>query len=246
MKLRNLIAIGIIGYVCGVIAIAPATLVDAALQRLSNNTLRLVEAQGTLWTGSGQLEIRDLGGRIGVSKSLSWRVLPKSLLAGHMVCEIELGQDAKPFQIELSPFRIDFADADIKLPAAALGIGVPKLAPLGLTGELSMHVASMAISREEWRGNVTLQWHDAGSVLSTVSPLGDYELDAVSEGSKVRLLLRTLQGALQLDGSGSWVNGERPDFIAVARVLPQHQPQLAPLLRLIGMEREPGRFELKL
>jgi hypothetical protein len=41
---------------------------------------------------------------------------------------------------------------------------VPKLAPLGLTGDVLLRVASLSIERNEMQGNATLQWRDAGSV----------------------------------------------------------------------------------
>jgi len=246
MKRWHLVAIGLVVYALGVIATAPATLIDAGLQRISHGKLRLVEAQGTLWSGSGQIEIRDSGGRTGVAKSFAWRILPESLLRGHLVCEVELERATKPFPVTISLSRIELANADISLPATALGLGVPKLAPLGLTGNILLHVASLSIERKQMQGKVTLQWRDAGSVFTPISPLGDYELSLDAEGASVHILLRTIQGPLQLDGKGSWANGDNPDFLAIARVPPQYQQQLSPLLRLIAVERDAGSFELQL
>ncbi len=48
MKRWSLVAIGLVAYALGVITTAPATLIDAGLQRISHGKLRLVEAQGTL------------------------------------------------------------------------------------------------------------------------------------------------------------------------------------------------------
>ncbi|MGH8730991.1 MAG: type II secretion system protein N, partial [Burkholderiales bacterium] len=233
-------------YALALIATAPATLVDAGLQRASHGRLRLAEAQGTLWSGSGQIEIRDAGGRIGVAKSLAWRFLPESLLRGRLVCEVELDQSARRFPVTISLSRIEIANAEISLPATVLGLGVPKLAPLGLTGDVRLRVASLSIERKEMQGNATLQWRDAGSVLTPISPLGDYELRLDGEGATVHAYLRTIQGPLRLEGKGSWANGNHPVFLATARVPAQHQQQLAPLLRLIAVERGEGSFELVL
>ncbi|HEV8259156.1 MAG TPA: type II secretion system protein N [Burkholderiales bacterium] len=246
MKLRYLIAIGLFVYALAVIATAPATLIDAGLQRTSDGRLRLAEAQGPLWSGSGQIEVRDSGGRIGVAKNVAWRFLPESLLRGHLVCEVGLDQSAKRFPVTISLSRIELANADISLPAKVLGLGVPKLAPLGLTGDVLLHVASLTIERKEMRGNATLQWRDAGSVLAPISPLGDYELRLDGEGATVHAYLRTIQGPLRLEGKGSWANGNHPVFLATARVPAQHQQQLAPLLRLIAVDRGEGSFELQL
>lgn len=246
MNRWGLIAIGLGIYALGVIATAPATLIDGGLQRISHGKLRLVEAQGTLWSGSGQIEIRDSGGRTGVAKNFAWRILPESLLRGHMVCEVKLERAAKPFPVTISLSGIELANADISLPATALGLGVPKLAPLGLTGELLLHIASLSIEHKQMQGSVTLQWRGAGSVFTPISPLGDYELKLDTDGASAHVLLSTIQGPLQLDGKGTWTNGGNPDFMAIARVPPQHQQQLNPLLRLIAVGRDTGSFELRL
>jgi general secretion pathway protein N len=212
MKLRYLIAIGLFVYAVAVIATAPATLIDAGLQRTSDGRLRLAEAQGPLWSGSGQIEVRDSGGRIGVAKNVAWRFLPESLLRGHLVCEVGLDQSAKRFPVTISLSRIELANADISLPARVLGLGVPKLAPLGLTGDVLLHVASLTIERKEMRGNATLQWRDAGSVLAPISPLGDYELRLDGEGATVHAYLRTIQGPLRLEGKDPGQTGTIPFF----------------------------------
>ena len=246
MKRWQLIAIGLTIYTVAVIATAPATLIDARLQHASHGSFRLAEVRGTLWSGSGQIEVRDSAGRIGVAKSLAWRFLPESLLRGRLVCEVGLDQSAKRFPVTISLSRIEVANADVSLPATVLGLGLPKLAPLGLTGDVLLHVANLTIERKEMQGNATLLWRDAGSVLTPISPLGDYELRLDGEGATVHAYLRTIQGPLRLEGKGSWANGNHPVFLATAQVAAQHQQQLAPLLRLIAVERGEGNFELRL
>lgn len=245
MKRWSLAVIGLVVYAIGLIATAPATLIDASLRDIGQGKLRLVEARGTLWSGSGRIEIRDSGGRTGAAKSVAWRILPGSVLRGQLVCEVQLGQ-ATPFPVTLSLSRIKLAKADISLPASVLGLGVPRIAPLGLTGELLLHVADISIERKQFHGNLTLQWREAGSALTPVSPLGDYELSIEGAGATVHASLRTLQGPLRLAGKGAWVNGGALGFLATASVPPQHQQQLGPLLRLIAVERSAGSFELQL
>jgi hypothetical protein len=246
MKRWSGIAIGLGAYIIALIATVPATLVDAGVQRASNGRVRLAEAQGTLWSGSGQIEVRDAGGRSGVARSVAWHAVPQSLLRAHLVFEVELDQSAKPFPVTLALSRIELANADISLPAAVLGLGVPKLAPLGLTGEVLVHVPNLSIARAGMQGNATLQWHDAGSSLTPVSPLGNYEVRIDGEGATGHAYLRTIEGPLWFDGKGSWSQGANPDFLVMARVSPEYQKQLIPLLRLIAVEREEGRFEVQL
>ena len=246
MTRGKLLALGLGVYALGLLTTAPATFVDAGLQRASDGRLRLAAAQGTVWSGAGQIEILDAGQRIVVAKDLAWRLLPASLWRGRIVCEVGLDRATKRFPITISLTRIELADADINLPAAVLGLGVPQLAPLKLGGDLLLHVATLSIGRSQTRGNATLQWRAASSALTPVSPLGDYELRFEDEGVAMHASLRTLQGPLQLDGKGTWAHGGNPAFLATARISPQYRQQLEPLLRLVAVDRGEGNFELQL
>lgn len=232
-------------YALGVIALAPATLMDAGLQRISDGKLHLVETQGTLWSGSGQVELRDATGRTGVAKHLAWRLRPGSLLRGQMVGEIQLGQDGKVFPVTVLASGIEIANADIRLPAAVLGLGLPRLAALGLTGDMVLHIPGLSIGNGQVWGKLALRLHETESVFTPISPLGDYEFELDANGTGIQILLHTLKGPLQLDGKGFWAIGNSADFLAIAQVAPQHLEQLGPLLRLIAVERGPGRFELQ-
>jgi general secretion pathway protein N len=226
------------------IAFAPATLLDARLALASEGRLRLAGAEGTLWSGAGWIEVRDAHGKAGVARRIAWRVLPESLLRARLVAAIELDQ-AQPFRLAISPSRLEIADAGINLPAAALGLGMPKLAPLRLTGEVRVSIPHLSLERGRMDGDATLQWRSAGSALTPVSPLGEYEMQFKAVGPDLHATLRTLEGPLQLDGKGTWSSRGPPSFLATARVPEQQQEQLAPLFRLIAVERSTGIFELQ-
>lgn len=237
------LALGLGIYVIGLLASAPATLIDAALQHGGDGRLRLAEARGTLWSGSGVLEIRSADGSLGIGKALAWRFLPDSILSGRLLCEMSLEQDGR-FAFAFTPARIELVNATLSLPAAALGLALPQLAPLGPGGAARLHVEHLTIERGGLRGRATLHWRDAVSALAPGVPLGDYAAHLETGSSGTRVALETLQGALRLDGAGAWKNGARPQFHATARVAPERYPQLAPLLRLIAVERHDGGFDL--
>ena len=241
-----MLGFGLGAYALSLIATAPASLIDAALQAASDNRLRLADARGTLWSGTGQIELRDEKRRTSVAKSVAWQMLPAYLLRGELRCDVELDQAGKHFPVTISAARIEVADANIALPAAALGLGVPDLAALGLIGEVLLHVERLSFAPEAIRGNATLQWRAAGSAFTRVSPLGDYELRFEGEGAAAHASLHTLGGPLQLDGNGTWKRGQKSMFQGTARIAPQHLQQLAPLLRLIAIERSEGLFDLQL
>jgi general secretion pathway protein N len=236
------LALGVF-FVLALAALAPATLIDARLARESAGKLRLAEAQGTLWSGVGWIEVRDAHGRAGVAKRLAWRVLPESLLRGRLLAEVAL--DEKPFKVAVSAARIEIEDAGLHLPAAALALGLPRLAGLRLTGEVQVSIPQLSLERGRIEGDATLQWRAAGSALTPVSPLGAYEMQFKAVGADVHAALRTLEGPLQLDGKGTWSSGQASSFLATARVPAQHYEQLAPLLRLVALERAAGVFEVQ-
>ena len=246
MKRWPLLGLGLGAYALSLIATAPASLIDAALQAASASRLRLVEARGTLWSGAGLIELRDEKHRSSVAKNIAWQVLPAYLLRGELRCEVELEEPGKHFPVTLSTARVEVADADIALPAAALGLGVPELPSLGLLGEVLLHIERLSLAPGAIHGNATLQWRAAGSAFTRVSPLGDYELRFAGEGAAARASLHTLRGPLQLDGNGTWKAGGKSVFQGTARIAPQHLQQLAPLLRLIAIERGEGLFDLQL
>jgi general secretion pathway protein N len=239
----SLLAAGVAVYAAALVALAPATLIDARLQRASDGRIRLAGAQGSLWSGTGWIELRDAHGASGVAKHLAWRVLPSSLLRGQLLAEVELDQ-AKPFAVAISPSRIEIADALIDLPAAALGVGMPRLAALRLTGEVHVDIPHLSLAQGRVDGDATLQWRGAGSALTPISPLGAYEVRFKAVGPAMHAALRTLEGPLQLEGKGTWSNADAPSFQAIVRVPLEHREQLSPLLRLVAVERAAGRFEL--
>jgi general secretion pathway protein N len=81
------------------------------------------------------------------------------------------------------------------------------------------------------------------SRLSTLKPMGSYRL-SVQGGSGVAFTLETLEGSLQLTGSGQWV-GDRLRFEGVASAPPERRVALANLLNILG-QRDGARSIIKL
>ncbi len=238
-------AIGIGLYAAGLIAMAPATLLDARLAQESHGRVRLADARGTLWSGEGRLEVRDGAGRSAYASALAWRLSPVSVLRARLVYDVALGRPGARFRLAASPSRVELAGTDIRLPAQVLGLAAPKLAVLELSGEMRLQVGNLVAGSGYLQGDATLQWLDAGSGLTPVSPLGQYELRVDGSGASGRLRLRTLQGPLSLEGTGGWRAGVAPALTATAQVPPQYRDKLSPLLRLIAVERGPGQFDLR-
>lgn len=239
------IAVVLVAYVLGLIVFAPATLLDAGLQHATDGKLRLAQAQGTVWSGAGRIEIRDPSGHDGIGKDLSWTLQPRALWRGRLDFEAAIDHATEHFPVRISPRMIEVSDLHLSLPASALGLAVPRMAALGAQGNVAVRVASFALARNKISIDAVATWTDARSALTSVAPLGRYELRVDGGAGSLKASLRTLSGPLQLDGSGSWgANNARP-FSAMARVDGPHHAQLAPLLRLISIERSDGVFVLQ-
>ncbi len=75
------------------------------------------------------------------------------------------------------------------------------------------------------------------SRLSTLRPMGSYRI-TLQGGTPAGLRLETLEGSLQLAGSGQWV-GSRLRFRGEASAAPDREAALANLLNIIGRRNGP-------
>ena len=92
--------------------------------------------------------------------------------------------------------------------------------------------AAWAAGRMALTGTVQLDARAMSSRLSTLRPMGSYRL-VLQGGDVPTLTLGTLDGHLQLSGSGQWV-GQRLRFTGEASATPEREAALANLLNIIG------------
>lgn len=243
MKPWTWLAAGTGCYALSLLVLAPARLLDARLDEASDGHLRLASPEGTLWSGRGVAELRDQAGGRRWAAPLAWRLRPAALLAGRMDFDLATDPPASLSTMSLSRSRIGLSGVDIRLPAATLAAGIPHMADWDVDGEIRLVADSLEFGPELAAGSVTVHWRGAGSVLSPVSPLGDYALDVQGLDQGWRASLRTTAGPLQVSGQGAWRPGARPQFEATATVPPALRAELAPFLRLLAAERSDGRFE---
>lgn len=246
MTTGRLLAIGIAAYAVALAFQAPATLVDAGLQNATGGRLRLSQATGSFWAGSGWVEIRDAASTNAIARGVEWRVLPETLWRARFIAEIRLEGAARPFTVSSSPAETAIRQVDIELPATLLAQAEPRLKPLRLSGALRVRAPDLAVGRDGMRGKLSVQWLQAGSAVSPVSPLGSYELDLAGEGKNIQATLSTLDGPVRFDGSGTWAVSGKPRIVATIDVPPDLREQLTPLLRLISRQRDEGTFEVRL
>lgn len=221
----------------------PAGWVATIVEKQTGGRLTLGDAQGTLWRGSA-----FIGGAASANGAVtpllpgrfSWRISP-SVLWGSVDVELQNVQAlSQPVNLRGSWSHWQVSPAALLLPADGLGgLGAPlnTVAPTG-SMRLSWSTLQLALEKQQFSavGRTTLQMTDMASRLSSLRPLGSYELDFDWQGQQATLTLRSIKGPLLLDGSGSLQQG-RMQFSGQAQAAAGYEETLASLLNLLGQRR---------
>jgi len=238
------------GSLVAVVAFAPAAWLARAVASATSDRLLLTDARGTVWSGSalpvltGGPDSRDaaaLPDRL--AWQLSWRGLHFELRARQACClsgelVVQLRPGLGRLEVRIAPATGGGATG--QWPAAWLaGLGTP-WNTLQLGGLLRLTTPGLTLETVQgrWRmnGSVQLDLVAASSRLSTLPTLGSYRVSVQSNaaaGDAATISLATLEGALQLSGSGVW-SGGRVRFRGEARAAAESEAALNNLLNIIG------------
>lgn len=242
----------LLGVLIGLVLFAPAAWLAGAVTSASGERFMLADARGSIWSGSavavltggpGSRDARALPGRLEwtLRPSLTGAGLGFVLQARHACClNGTLGLRLQPGFGRASVTLLQGGTWLGQWPSAWLGgLGTPwntlqlggavRLASRGLTLEWVQ-------GRLRVEGNADVDLVDVSSRLTTLDRLGNYRLtlsgDPANAGA-AQLQLVTIDGALQLRGSGQWgPNGMR--FRGEARANEKEQAALNNLLNIIG------------
>lgn len=231
-----------LGFVCALVFFAPAWWLASALARASAGQVQLVEPRGTVWTGSARLL---LSGGQGSRDSavlpgqIDWRIRP-DWRGLRLAVQAECCTGPSPLRLQVFPrwagARMQLADGLSRWPAEVLaGLGTP-WNTVQAEGVLQLETQGLSVEWFEGRlavaGRAELSVLGVSSRLSNLKPMGSYRL-TLAGGATPTLELTTLEGSLQLSGTGSWV-GARLRFQGVASAAPEDEASLANLLNIIG------------
>ena len=235
------IAGALLGVVIAVALFAPARWLSAVVMQLSAGQVRLIEPRGTLWNGSARLLLTGGSGSrdsAALPGQVDWRLRP-----GWLALNFQLTAACctpAPLQARLSPgwsaLVLQLTDGTSQWPAAVLaGLGTP-WNTLRAEGTLRLMTQGLSMTWNEGRmvvaGRAELTAIAMSSRLSTLRPMGSYRI-TLNGGDSTALEVTTLEGSLQLSGSGQWV-GTRLRFQGIASAAPEHEAALANLLNIIG------------
>lgn len=238
---------------------APANWLAHGLHTLTQGHVQLLNARGTVWRGQAQLVLTGGPGsqdRAALPGTVQWQLAPAWRRAQGTASDttttasplgpalsVRIQADCctpTGLQLWLQPswqsLHLAVDSHASEWPADWLtGLGTPwntlqLQARLHLsTPGLTLHITPKGVQGE---GRATLDALDAASRLSTLRPMGSYRL-VWQAADNAPLSLQTLQGALQLQGSGQWIAG-RLRFEGQAEASPGREEALANLMNILG------------
>ncbi len=258
----------VLGLVLAFVTQAPAHWLTHAVEQASGERVLLQDPQGTVWNGSAQWVLNE--GSLNVTATphatsptnttslptrLTWQLAPRVDFASLRLALSATVASAcctpQPVRVDVSPMwrgvRVQVSDHTSNWPAVWLiGLGAPwnTVQP---EGTLQLQTRSLQWTRqtggEHLQGETELQLQQFATRLSTLRPLGNYRV-RVQGGDAMALTLDTLEGSLQLKGSGQITNGHLR-FNGEASAAPDAEAALSNLLNILG-QRQGNKSILKM
>ena len=235
------VAGALLGLAAALLLFAPARWVADTVRERSGGRLLLNDPRGTVWNGSARLVLTGGEGSadaVALPTRIDWHLRPRWNGVAAEISSACCTREPIGWRSALrwGGSELAVADASSRWPAGLLvGLGTPwnTLQP---DGELWLVTKGLSV---EWiagrlaiAGQAELTAQRLSSRLSTLRPMGSYRL-TLSGGQTPTLRLETLEGALRLSGSGSWV-GSRLRFTGEASAAADSERALANLLNIIG------------
>ena len=153
---------------------APAAWVGDWLQ--AQGRLRLVDARGTVWSGSAMLGMSD-GRQVQlVPGRLSWKIGLAGIASRRFTADVSHPALAAPLAVSLAAKSIALKAGQAELPAALLAAFGAPLNTVRPGGTLGLRWTDVEFKDGAFAGNLQIDWRDAQSALSTVAPLGELSL----------------------------------------------------------------------
>lgn len=245
----------LLGTLLALLVWSPAQWVAASVATLSTDRVQLRNAMGTIWNGSAQLVFAAGEGsdtRTLLPGRIRWQLSPARdglQLALNADCCLRGAWvwSVKPSAVGLTLTSSELPpNQPLMWPTAMLtGLGTP-WNTLQLEGSLGLSAHDLSVRWEAGRwnmeGRLQIDANHMSTSLSTLKPVGSYRITIIG-GPTPTLDLSTVDGSLQLTGSGRWIAG-RLQFDGDASAAPERAEALANFLNIIG-RREGARSIIK-
>jgi len=181
---------------------APVTLIDRKLDSLTGGRMRIADAAGTIWNGSGALILLPYTARVPVQWHIDALPLLRSRLSG------TLARDA----MESSQATFELGSDDFALRRFAIAFPAEALlraadAPAAVTaagGTVDLRADDFAMRRGLFEGGFIARWQGAslpGPRPEVRIALGDIRLENVANGGEIKGALSNVGGDIEITGT---------------------------------------------
>lgn len=231
----------VLGLLLFTILFAPARWLAAGIERFTSGRVLLADTRGTVWGGSAQVILTGGPGSSDAAAlpgRVAWELHPRWDGAAALLKADCCTPRAVPLRARwrVGGVALQVGDSVSVWPASVTaGLGTP-WNTLQVDGDLQLTTQGLSVEwlagRPAIAGRAELVALRVASRLSTLRPMGSYRI-TLQGGTAATLRLETLEGSLQLSGTGTWV-GPRLRFRGEASAAPDREAALANLLNIIG------------
>ncbi|MES1981045.1 MAG: type II secretion system protein N [Pseudomonadota bacterium] len=245
---KRVLALFILSFMLALLALAPASILAPGLDYATRGRLTLANTSGTVWSGAGTISLRQSEQRLVALQDMHWKLLIPALFSGKIQAQLQWGSapPAVPSEITADMQQTVLRNLLLQLPARLFEEISPMLKPAQFRGQLQVQADQLVFTKRGIDGVANIDWQQASSALSSISPLGNYHLVLSGAGENVNIVLTTTTGILLLEGQGVWSAVRGLEFHGKARAAPGSNAQLNELLHHLGREEAPGVYGFNL
>jgi Type II secretion system (T2SS), protein N len=219
MKLKWLIAIGIVTLIVSAVGFTPATVVEGSINQRLGEQASLRVTSGTIWSGAGMFTWRGTNTRLSpLEIPLNWSFAPLALLQGRAAVDITAsGRVLRgSARVGAGLSSIAVSSADLTTSLEVMGRFHANLAQLRASGDVNLKNdgGALTISHMNPRAiNGNLKVRVEALRLRTISNevFGNYTGSVAFAGQDIRYRILQSSGMLQLVGDGT-VNMDTRQF----------------------------------
>jgi hypothetical protein len=220
--------VGFVVLLVAIAAFAPASLIDRRLAATSSGKLRMSEAAGTVWHGTGILTDATGSWRVPVG----WTVAVPALV--HETFSITLrsaGGTAPRGTIDFATSTAALHDVVVEIPATVLASALPAKGAIVLGGNLAFTASAFDWNGERGSGALNVQWRDARLVAAgTTADLGTVDVALEPQGNRLAGRIGNAGGDVRIDGTITLA----PTAISVDAQIAPSPATPAPVLRALA------------
>ena len=224
MKIRTYAVLGLLAFVVGLVAFAPASLIESTANRAMAPDATLSISGGTVWSGSGTLALfpslssslsqsaRPTNNAIAIP--ITWRFDPLALLRLRLGFYIKAESPliAGNTRIGAGFQTIQLSDTALRVDGALLGQINPLISIAGPSGQFQITIAdgnrvTAPYPRPQElpfiEGKLNAQVEALALRVVSPRPLGNFEVAIKLSGVNAEYAFTNASGALKFDGGGA-------------------------------------------